>query len=190
MNQYHTRIGDDERTDELQEFLINPVMQLGLRARIYGVRYPESALKALAEAGIEYGGWLPNFEAPRVFSRYRATVHVPRRPYVEALPGIPTIRPFEVLACGLPLVCSPWDDVEKLFTAGRDYLVARDGAEMEKQLSRLAHDGALRAELSTHALSTIRTRHTCAHRVEQLMNIVAEVQRATDGREAVAYTAA
>ena len=31
-------------------------------------------------------------DVPAVFARYRVTVHVPRRPYVEALPGIPTIR--------------------------------------------------------------------------------------------------
>ena len=56
---------------------------------------------------------------PEVFARFRVTVHVPRRPYVEALPGIPTIRVFEALACGIPLVCAPWDDAEGLFTPGR-----------------------------------------------------------------------
>ncbi|HEX2101116.1 MAG TPA: glycosyltransferase, partial [Candidatus Synoicihabitans sp.] len=117
--------GDDERTEELKEFLIEPVKALGLRARIYGVRYPETARSALAEAGIDYAGWLPNFQVPRVLAQYKVTVHVPRRPYVQALPGIPTIRPFEALACGVPLICSPWRDVEGLFTAGRDYLVAR-----------------------------------------------------------------
>ncbi len=61
---------------------------------------------------------------------HRVTVHVPRRPYVAALPGIPTIRPFEALACGIPLVCAPWTDEEGLFTAGSDFLVARDGDEM------------------------------------------------------------
>jgi spore maturation protein CgeB len=53
--------GDDERTEELKEFLIEPVKALGLKARIYGVRYPAAAKAALAEAGIEYAGWLPNF---------------------------------------------------------------------------------------------------------------------------------
>ena len=96
--------GDDERSAELHEFLIEPVRALGLRARVYGVRYPEAARRALADAGIEYAGWLPNFDVPSVFARFRVTVHVPRRPYVEALPGIPTIRPFEALACGIPLV--------------------------------------------------------------------------------------
>ena len=38
------------------------------------------------------------------FAGARATVHVPRRPYVRACPGIPTIRVFEAMACGIPLV--------------------------------------------------------------------------------------
>jgi len=112
--------GDGEREAELQEFLIGPCQRLGLKARVYGVRYPESARRALADAGISYGGWLPNFEAPSVFAKYRVTIHVPRRPYVKALPGIPTIRPFEALACGIPLIMSPWNDAENLFTPGRD----------------------------------------------------------------------
>ena len=33
--------GDDERTEELHEFLIGPVRALRLKARVYGVRYPE-----------------------------------------------------------------------------------------------------------------------------------------------------
>jgi spore maturation protein CgeB len=123
--------GDDERTAELREFLIEPVRCLGLRARVYGVRYPEEARRELADAGIEYGGRLPNHAAPEAFSRFRVTVHVPRAPYVTALPGIPTIRPFEALACGIPLVVALWDTADGLFTPGEDFLFARTGREME-----------------------------------------------------------
>ncbi|MDQ6626645.1 MAG: glycosyltransferase, partial [Verrucomicrobiota bacterium] len=98
--------GDEERSAELREFLIEPVATLGLKAKIFGVRYSENALEQLRSADIEYGGWLPNYRAPEVFARYKVTVHVPRRPYVEVLRGIPTIRPFEALARGIPLVCS------------------------------------------------------------------------------------
>jgi spore maturation protein CgeB len=163
--------GDDERSDELYEFLIDPIKALGLKACVYGVRYPEHAREALAKAGIEYGGWLPNYEAPQVFARYRLTVHVPRRPYVQQLPGIPTIRPFEALACGIPLVCSPWDDAEHLFTPGEDYLVARDGVEMREHIQLLLNDSSRAARISAHGLRTVRERHTCAHRVNELLAI-------------------
>ena len=154
--------GDDERTAELHEFLIEPVKALGLKARVYGVSYPEDAKRALAEAGIEYGGWLPNFEAPEIFSKFKLTVHVPRRPYVKALPGIPTIRPFEAMACGIPLICSPWDDCEHLFTPGKDFLVAQTGQQMTRQIKNLLTNEQLAQNLADHAFKTGCSRHTCA----------------------------
>jgi spore maturation protein CgeB len=167
--------GDDERTEELKEFLIDPVVALRLQARIHGVRYPEHALEMLERAGIEYAGWLPNYEAPLVFSRFDVTVHVPRRPYALALPGIPTIRVFESMACGIPLVSAPWDDTEGLFTPGVDFLVARDGAEMRRHLRDVLHDNALSESLVLHAFRTIHQRHTCAHRVTELFSFVREL---------------
>jgi spore maturation protein CgeB len=168
--------GDEERTVELHEFLLGPVQSLGLNARVHGVRYPEHAKASLAEAGIEYAGWLPNFDAPQMFARYAMTVHVPRRPYVRALPGIPTIRVFEALACGIPLICSPWDDAEHLFMPGRDYLVARDGGEMKRHMRKILDEPESARQLAAHGHRTILSRHTCAHRVDELMNILAELK--------------
>jgi spore maturation protein CgeB len=167
--------GDDERTAELQEFLVEPARALALKTRVYGVRYPQSAQQALAAAGIDYAGWLPNYCVPEVFAGFRATVHVPRRPYVEALPGIPTIRPFEALACGVPLVCACWEDAEGLFHPGEDFLVARDGAEMRAHLRMLLNEPEVGAALAEHGRRTILARHTCAHRVDELMGICAEL---------------
>ena len=167
--------GDDERTAELREFLLEPVRALGLRARVHGVRYPEPARRALAEAGIDYGGWLANAEVPRAFARHRVTVHVPRRPYVEALPGVPTIRVFEALACGIPLVTSPWRDVEGLFRPGTDFLIARDGAEMTAALRAVLADRDLARHLAASGLETVRSRHTCAHRALELLAICREL---------------
>jgi spore maturation protein CgeB len=165
--------GDDERTAELHEYLLQPARTLRLTGSVHGVRYPESARRAVARAGLRYRGWIANHEAPRRFAQHRVTVHVPRRPYVEALPGIPTIRPFEALACGIPLVSAPWEDVEGLFSPGRDYLVARDGKELRGHLRELLHDAELRRALAEHGRRTILARHTCAHRVDELLAIVA-----------------
>jgi spore maturation protein CgeB len=167
--------GDDERTAELTEFLVEPVKALALRARVHGVRYPEEARRLLANAGIEYKGWLPNYDAPAAFARARLTVHIPRRPYVRALPGIPTIRVFEALACDIPLISAPWDDVESLFTPGSDYLVARDGTEMKTHMRNLLHDPARARALAAQGRRTILARHTCAHRVDELLGIAREI---------------
>jgi spore maturation protein CgeB len=163
--------GDDERTAELHEFLLEPVKALGLKARVHGVRYPDAAREALSASGIEYAGWLPNHRAPQAFAQARVTVHVPRRPYTQALPGIPTIRPFEALACGIPLVSAPWSDAEGLFTPGRDFLVAANGEEMRRHLRALLADEGLRHELAEHGRRTVLARHTCGHRVDELLRI-------------------
>jgi spore maturation protein CgeB len=99
-------------------------------------------------------------------------VHIPRRPYVENLPGIPTIRVFEALACGIPLICAPWHDAEGLFRPGRDYLVAENGREMTRLLREVLTDDALAAALVESGLETIRARHTCRHRVDELLSIL------------------
>ncbi|OYQ33178.1 glycosyltransferase [Flavobacterium cyanobacteriorum] len=167
--------GDNERTEELMEFLIKPVKELKLKAKVYGVRYPDEALRALKDAGIEYGGWLPNYKAPEVFAKYKVTVHVPRGPYVKWLPGIPTIRPFEALSCGITLVSSPWDDAENLFTPGEDFHMAKNSEEMKAQLQRVLFDEGLAQKLAERGRKTILARHTCAHRVNELEDIMKQL---------------
>jgi spore maturation protein CgeB len=167
--------GDEERTVELREFRLGPGRDLGLAATVHGVRYPESGRAELAAAGVAFRGYLPNHEAPLVLARHRVTIHVPRRPYVRALPGIPTIRPFEALAAGVPLVSAPWDDVEGLFRPGRDYLVARDGAEMRRHLRAILDEPALARSLAESGRATILARHTCAHRADELLAVLADL---------------
>ncbi len=169
--------GDEERTAELHAFLFGPVRELGLTGRVHGVRYPQEARQELAEAGLHYAGWLPNYLVPGVFARFRVTVHVPRRPYTQALPGIPTIRMFEALACGIPLVSAPWDDIDGLFTAGEDYLVAWGGSEMTRHLRDLLHDREMAREIAARGRAKILDRHTCAHRVDELLEIDRELRR-------------
>jgi spore maturation protein CgeB len=165
--------GDGERSEELGSFLLRPAKAAGLPLDIYGVRYPSEALEMLAQNGARYRGWVANARAPEVFARHLATVHVPRRFYVQMLPGIPTIRVFEALACGIPLVSAPWDDAEHLFRPGQDYLVAQDEAAMTRHMNALREDASLRASLVESGLQTIRARHSCAHRVQELLTICA-----------------
>jgi spore maturation protein CgeB len=176
--------GDDERTAELQEFLMQPVKDLQLNAEVYGVRYPTEAIAELRSAGMRYRGWLPNYKVPEVFASARVTLHIPRRPYVRELPGIPTIRPFEALACGIPLICSPWHDTEHLFTPGKDFLIARDGVEMTQLIRRVLSEPVFAEELAINGLATVNQRHTCAHRVDELLEIYSELVAET--REMVA----
>lgn len=170
--------GDDERTRELQEFLIDPasrVIAAGGRVAVHGVRYPDSALNQLEQAGVEFRGYLPNLKAPLVYAESTLTVHVPRRQYANGLSGVPTIRVFEALACGIPLLCSPWEDAEQLFRPGQDYLCVANGKAMYAEIQHLLRDRAAREQLSASGIETIKRRHTCGHRAEQLLGIFEEL---------------
>ncbi|MGE0717465.1 MAG: glycosyltransferase [Alphaproteobacteria bacterium] len=169
--------GDGERAEEIETYLLRPAAAAGLGLDIHGVRYPEHALETLVRHGARYGGWLANTDAPEAYARHMATVHVPRRPYTEVLPGIPTIRMFEAMACGIPLVCAPWTDAEHLFRPGTDYLEAEDGDAMARHLAALAGDPDLRRSLARNGLETIAARHTCRHRADELLAIVDWLRR-------------
>jgi spore maturation protein CgeB len=170
--------GDEERTCELDEFLITPAASMpDCKFAVHGVRYPEAALKRLASSKIDFCGYLPNLRAPEMYSRSRISLHVPRRFYANGLSGIPTIRVFEALAAGSPLVCAPWNDSEGLFRSGEDYICVPDSAAMISELRRLLRDDRARQQLAANGLETICARHTCAHRVQQLVEICHELER-------------
>ena len=170
--------GDGERAAELEALLLQPARQAGMALDVHGVRYPPEALAMLERYGARHHGWLANAAAPGVFARHACTVHVPRRFYTQMLPGIPTIRVFEALACGIPLVCAPWDDCEGLFRPGEDYLVARDGAAMAAAMARLRDDPAFAAAIAANGLQRVRARHSCAVRAQELLAILARLDGA------------
>lgn len=168
--------GDEERTRELEEFLIAPAAALpDSRFVAYGVRYPEAAKVRLKVAGIDYRGYLPNLEASAAYAQSRLALHLPRSPYQDSLSGIPTIRVFEALACGATLLCSPWQDRDSLFRAGQDFLVLPNGAAMREETKRLLYDDAARRQIGANGLETVRKHHTTRHRAEQLTDILLEL---------------
>lgn len=169
--------GDDERSMEICQFLLRPAGELRqFRFAIYGVRYPADALRALENHGVEYGGYLPNLEGPETYAASRMTMHIPRQQYVGAMAGIPTIRVFEALACGVPLISAPWPDTERLFREG-DFQFVQNTRESAVTMERLLSDKKAAQEQAARGLETVLTRHTCEHRAEELTAICEEVIR-------------
>ncbi len=167
--------GDNERSGEIRSFLLEPAAALhDRRFTIYGVRYPDEALEALRQAHVRYAGYLPNLEAPRVYAASQLTVHIPRQQYAGAMAGIPTIRVFEALACGIPLISAPWQDTEHLFREG-DFRFVHSGEEMREAMRYLLdHPEAAEAQ-AARGLESVLARHTCDHRASELIDICNEV---------------
>jgi spore maturation protein CgeB len=167
--------GDGDRSDELEDYVFEPRRSLtDLRFVVYGVRYPEPVLARFRNGlDIGYGGWLANIRVPEVYSAARVVLHVPRRQYVELLPGTPTIRVFEALATGACLISLPWPDTDHLFEVGADYVVAHSPAEMRELIDMLCRDEHAREALGAHGRATILARHTCGHRADELLRLLA-----------------
>ena len=169
--------GEGERSAEIQEYYLRPANTLRDRNSftIYGVRYPQSGLDACTMAGVRYAGYLPNLDAPVAYARARLTVHIPRHEYSAAMAGIPTIRVFEALACGIPLVSAPWQDSEQLFRPG-DLTMVQSEAEMVAAMCLLLNNQAAAEEQVSRGLETVLARHTCHHRALQLTAICEELK--------------
>lgn len=167
--------GDNERSEELCEYLVEPARRLRpYRFLVHGVRYPPEGRAALKSAGIAFGGYLPNLSAPAVYSSSRLTLHVPRQQYAGAMVGIPTIRVFEALAAGIPLISAPWVDAEGLFRP-EDFRRVHSGAEMTRAIHDLLQHDRAAAQMADAGLATVRARHTCRHRAEEFTGICEEV---------------
>jgi spore maturation protein CgeB len=181
--------GSAERASELDEFLIEPVRALGLRARFYGARYPQEALNTLRAAGIDYGGWIPDFSIPAALAAARFAVNVPRRMRADGLPHTPAIRVLEALACAVPVVTAPWDECEQMFTPDVDLLVAHDGSDMERRMVALHSDPEFARFIGANGYQTVVSRHTCEHRVQELLAICHELGAAEAHRSELESTA-
>ena len=88
--------------------------------------------------------------------------------------GIPTIRVFEALACGIPLISAPWQDTEHLFRPG-DFRFVANGAEMRAAIKDLLDNPALAQAQANRGLETVLARHTCYHRAVELTSIAEDL---------------
>lgn len=70
------------------------------------------------------------------------------------------------------MVSARWQDTEGLFRVGKDFLFAENGKEMRSRLNSLLTDLTLVNQVVENGLETIRNKHTCGHRVDQLLGIL------------------
>jgi spore maturation protein CgeB len=171
-------IGDWEsgkRSGELRDFLLRPARSARLHGHLYGAGYPVSARLRIRLSGLQLHGRPAEHRAPELFARHRLTVHLPRRTHAE-VPDAPASYFFEALACGIPLVSAPWEDCEGLFRPEQDYLLARDRAEMREAMQAVLEFPEFAMQLRESGLEAIRARHTCSHRVEELLAIDEELR--------------
>ncbi|NJX17488.1 glycosyltransferase family protein, partial [Tamlana crocina] len=63
---------------------------------------------------------------------------------------------------------------------GEDYLIAKDGNDMGYKIAEVLKSAQLAQSLSQNGRKTIWDRHTCAHRVDALEDILKELGMAEE----------
>ena len=143
---------DGPRSAQFHEFLARPVRELGLRARVYGARYPESVVRRLASSSVTYGGWLPEYRVPEAMAAARVVLHLPSQTQWPSATGLPCTQLLFGLACGRPVVSAPWQDEEGMFFAGEDYLMAGDSDQMRGLLRTVLGNPEVASRLAGNGL--------------------------------------
>jgi hypothetical protein len=99
--------GDDERTAELRGVPDRASPRPGPACHDPRRALPGPRPRHLARAGIRYGGWIPNAEAPRAFARHRVTVTFPGAPTSNSSPASPRYAPSRRWPAASPLSPPP-----------------------------------------------------------------------------------
>jgi spore maturation protein CgeB len=130
-----------------------------------------------AVAGSMYPGeiqWPKNVEriehlAPchhqRFYNSQRYTLNLTRRQMIRAGYS-PSVRLFEAAACGTPIITDHWPGLEAFFVPENDVLVAESSEDVLDIIREIEEPEWHR--IATNALNIVLSRHTGAHRAEQL----------------------
>ena len=151
-----------EEESYINEYIIKPVFNLKLKATIIGTGFPETVIEDFKAKGINYIEWLPNWEMPAVLAKHKLAINFALSPGAGS-----TLSLQQLMACGIPVV-SVLKEYEELFVAGRDYLFARSGTEMQAMMQDLILDKEKATELAVNASRAVNRRHTCFHRANEL----------------------
>ncbi len=104
-------------------------------------------------------------EHRKFYSSQGFTLNVTRADMIRA-GWSPSVRLFEVAACGVPIISDYWEGLEDFFDIGREILVSRSGDETLSYLQQTSPED--RAELGRRARERVLTRHTAARRAAEL----------------------
>jgi spore maturation protein CgeB len=136
---------------------------------VAGAQYPSSITWPRNVTRIEH---LPPRRHRGFYNRQRFTLNITRADMMAAGYS-PSVRLFEAGACGTPIITDAWPGLETFFAPGREVLVAHSTAEMLRLLQETPRAAA--SAIGEAAREKILSRHTAAHRAEELERYLGEV---------------
>ncbi|MES2461970.1 MAG: glycosyltransferase [Armatimonadota bacterium] len=129
---------------------------------VAGPQYPEDIPWPANVSRIEH---LPPADHRAFYNRQRWTLNITRADMVRA-GWSPSVRLFEAMACGTPVISDVWPGLTELFAEGQEILLSRSADETVEILKNIP-DGECQA-IGERARRKVLAAHTAAHRAAEL----------------------
>ena len=162
----------DDRQPPLRRLLIEPARrwQDG-RFLVAGPQYPDTISWP---ANVQRRDHIPPAEHRRFYNSQRFTLNVTRMDMIEA-GYAPSVRLFEAAACGTPIISDYWEGLDTFFAFGEEILVSRSPKDTLRYLRDLPERE--RQAIGERAKERVLSKHTTAHRAEELENFLLEAMK-------------
>ncbi len=151
-----------DRQPKVEALLLEPARRLGQST--FALAGPQYPTEIDWPANLHRIDHLPPAGHPAFYAAQRFTLNVTRADMVRA-GWSPSVRLFEAMAMGVPVVSDDWPGLAELFPAGT-ILIARDTDEIVRILTET--DEAARQHLADKARALVLERHTAGVRAREL----------------------
>jgi spore maturation protein CgeB len=159
-----------DRQPKLDEFLVRSALRWPEgHFQVAGAQYPTTVRWPANVRHVEH---LPPSRHRRFYGSQRMTLNITRAD-MTASGYSPSVRLFEAAACGVPIVTDDWIGLHEFFTPDREILVARSTRDVLAYLREF--DQAKLEDIAARARARVLTKHTAAHRAQELESYVNEV---------------
>ena len=162
----------DDRQGTLENLMLAPAQSWGEgRFIVAGPKYPQEVVWPSNVKHVEHVSPAGHRE---FYCSQRFTLNLTRADMIQS-GYAPSVRLFEAAACGTPIISDYWEGLNEFFVLGEEILL---GATSEHTLRHLMDlPESERARIGERARKRVLSRHTAAHRAQELEQYTAEAGR-------------
>lgn len=114
------------------------------------------------------GGVSTHKEMPIIFYKSKINLNITIRPIQTGL----SQRVWDVLGCGGFLLSNYQMEIPEYLEIGADLDCYENGAELKEKVAYYLQHEEERMEIARHGYETVKAKHTCRHRVAEILKIV------------------
>lgn len=141
---------------------------LNMLAKDYNVELFTRSDSSALESVQLHGGVSTHKEMPEIFYKSKINLNITIRPIQTGL----SQRVWDVLGCGGFLLTNYQMEIPEYLQVGTDLDCFESPAELKEKVAYyLTHEDE-RTEIARHGYETVKSKHTCRHRVAEILKIV------------------